>query len=75
MILSIVLSIILSPKVPKDVKTNSSIMGSINNVLNRNAPVPLGYGRLRVGSLVISNDILISPKFDNTYNSEVYQSI
>ena len=75
MVLSIVLSIILSPKVPKDVKTNSSIMGSINNVLNRNAPVPLGYGRLRVGSLVISNDILISPKFDNTYNSEVYQSI
>jgi hypothetical protein len=70
MILSIVLSIILSPKVPKDVKTNSSILGGINNVLNRNAPVPLGYGRLRVGSLVISNDIIIIPRFDNTYTDE-----
>jgi predicted phage tail protein len=74
MILSIILSIVLSPKVPKDVKTNSSIMGSINNVLNRNAPVPLGYGRLKVGSLVISNDILIMPKFDTAYNSQIYQS-
>ena len=72
MILSIVLSIILSPKVPKDVKTNSSILGGINNVLNRNAPVPLGYGRLKIGSLVISNDILISPKSDPTYNSRVH---
>ena len=70
MILSIILSIILSPKVPKDVKTNSSILGGINNVLNRNAPVPLGYGRLRVGSLVVSNDIIIIPRFDNTYTDE-----
>ncbi len=74
MVLSIVLSIILSPKVPKDVKTNSTILGSINNVLNRNAPVPLGYGRLKIGSSVISNDILIVPKFDNNYKSQVYQS-
>jgi predicted phage tail protein len=70
MILSIVLSIILSPKVPKDVKTNSSILGGINNVLNRNAPVPLGYGRLKIGSLVISNDIIIIPRFDNTYTTD-----
>lgn len=55
--LSIVLSIVLSPKVPKDVKTNSTTLGSITNVLQRNAPVPLGYGRLRIGSLVITNDI------------------
>lgn len=66
MILSIILSIVLSPKVPKDVKTNSSILGSISNVLNRNAPVPLGYGRLRIGSLVVSNDIFITPKSSAT---------
>ena len=75
MILSIVLSIVLSPKVPKDVKTNSSILGGINNVLNRNAPVPLGYGRLRIGSLVISNDIIIIPKFDNKYKSGVFAGL
>ena len=71
-VLSIVLAIVLSPKVPKDIKTNSTILGSISNVLNRNAPVPLGYGRLKVGSLVISNDLLISPKSDPTYNSRVH---
>jgi len=71
-VLSIVLAIVLSPKAPKDIKTNSTILGSISNVLNRNAPVPLGYGRLKIGSLVISNDILISPKSDPTYNSRVH---
>lgn len=72
MILSIILSIVLSPKVPKDVKTNSSILGSISNVLNRNAPVPLGYGRLRIGSLVVSNDIFITPKSSATIVSKEY---
>lgn len=72
MILSIILSIVLSPKVPKDVKTNSSILGSISNVLNRNAPVPLGYGRLRIGSLVVSNDIFITPKSSATIVSKGY---
>ena len=58
-VLSIVLAMILSPKEPKDVKTNSAIMSSVRNVLNRNIPVPLGYGRFRVGSAVISNDIKV----------------
>ena len=74
MILSIVLSIVLSPKVPKDVKTNSTILGGINNVLNRNAPVPLGYGRLKVGSLVISNDIIVIPRFDAKWYGKIRNS-
>lgn len=65
-ILSIVLAVVLSPKAPKDVKTNSSILGGIRNVLNRNIPVPIGYGRLRIGSAVISNLISISPIPANT---------
>lgn len=56
---SIILSIVLSPKAPKDVKTNSTILGGIRNVLNRNIPVPIGYGRMRLGSSVISNDIAV----------------
>lgn len=60
MVLSMVLAVVLSPKAPKDVKTNSTILGGIRNVVNRNIPVPIGYGRLRIGSAVISNDILIS---------------
>ena len=59
-VLSMVLAVVLSPKAPKDVKTNSTILGGIRNVTNRNIPVPIGYGRLRIGSAVISNDILIS---------------
>ncbi len=65
-VLSIVLAVVLSPKAPKDVKTNSTILGGIRNVLNRNIPVPIGYGRLRVGSAVISNLISISPIAANT---------
>lgn len=67
MVLSIVLSIVLSPKAPKDVKTNSTILGGVRNVLNRNIPVPIGYGRLRVGSAVISNNIIIYPTFTTIY--------
>lgn len=67
--LSIVLSIVLSPKQPKDVKTNSTIIGGIRNVLNRNIAVPIGYGRLRIGSTVISNDIGISNADGTIYSS------
>jgi len=67
--LSIVLSIVLSPKQPKDVKTNSTIIGGIRNVLNRNIAVPIGYGRLRIGSAVISNDIGISAAQGTVFTS------
>lgn len=64
--LSVVLSIVLSPKAPKDVKTNSSILGGVRNVLNRNIVVPLGYGRLRVGSAVVANDIRVNQILENS---------
>lgn len=64
--LSIVLAIILSPKDIEDVKTSSTAISSIRNVLNRNIPVPIGYGRFRVGSAVISNDIIVLTGDDST---------
>lgn len=74
-VLSIVLAVLLSPKAPKDVKTNSTILGGVRNVLNRNIPIPIGYGRMRLGSAVISNDIIITSvdpdknNFENAYGS------
>jgi hypothetical protein len=65
-----VLAVVLSPKQPKDVKTNSTIIGGIRNVLNRNIAVPIGYGRLRIGSAVISNDIGISDAAKNSYAAD-----
>lgn len=57
-VLSIVLSYLLSPRLPKDVNTSSFSFGSIQNVEKRNTPVPIGYGKLRVGSNVVSNKLI-----------------
>ena len=54
-VLSIVLTKMLSPKAPKDVKTSSTVLGQIRNVTEQNVVVPICYGRLRVGSVVVSN--------------------
>ena len=59
-ILSMVLMKALSPDSPKDVATSSRTLGKVRNVLNRNIVVPLGYGRMRVGSAVVSNNFFIS---------------
>jgi len=72
--LSFVLMMVLSPKLPKDVKTNSTILGGVRNVLNRNIPVPLGYGRLRIGSAVITNDIIITKINDDSSYLSAYQT-
>lgn len=61
-VLSMVITKMMSPKKPKDVKTSSSVLGSIRNVTSRNHPVPIGYGRLRVGSFVVANNLQV----DNT---------
>lgn len=68
MVLSMVLAIVLSPKAPKDVKTNSTILGGVKNVLNRNIVVPVGYGRLRIGSAVITNDIVVVRNLNSSHN-------
>jgi predicted phage tail protein len=42
------------PKQKDAVETNSYMFGGTQNVAGQGIPVPLGYGRLRVGSVVIS---------------------
>lgn len=51
--ISFLISKLLTPKDPKQVKTSSYIFGK-TNVTARNTPIPIGYGKLRVGSLVVS---------------------
>lgn len=48
---------LLTPKTPVDIKSNSRLFSAYENVTKRNVPIPIGYGRLKIGSLVISNDI------------------
>ncbi len=53
--ISYLVSKLLSPKDPKQVKTASFIFTSTENAAARNTPVPIAYGRLRVGSCLVSN--------------------
>lgn len=48
---------LLTPKTPADIKSNSRLFSSYENVTKRNIAIPIGYGRLKIGSIVISNNI------------------
>lgn len=48
---------LLTPKSPVDVKTTSRLFSNYENVTMRNIPIPIGYGRCKIGSIVISNNI------------------
>ena len=56
-VISMIVTKQMSPKSPRDVKTNSTILGQLRNVSSRNIVVPIGYGRLKLGSALISNYI------------------
>lgn len=53
--ISFLVAKLLTPKDPKQVKTSSFILGAKSNIAARNTPIPLGYGKLRVGSYIISS--------------------
>lgn len=53
--ISFLISKLLAPKDPKQVKTSSYILGSKTNIAARNTPIPIGYGKLRVASYVASS--------------------
>lgn len=52
---------LLTPKSPTDVKTSSFLFSGFENVAKRNTAIPIGYGRMKIGSVVVSNsaDVLI----------------
>jgi predicted phage tail protein len=77
-VLSIIITKMLSPKSPRDVKTSSTVLGQIRNVTKQNIVVPIGYGRLRVGSAVISNSLsLYSAEYSEASgpNRDVYSNL
>lgn len=53
--ISFLVSKLLAPKDPKQVKTSSYILSSKTNIAARNTPIPIGYGKLRVTSSVVSS--------------------
>ncbi len=56
---------LMSPKAPKDIKNNSRMFSGYENVTKRNVAIPIGYGRLKIGSVVVSNDLQIKGVIDN----------
>lgn len=56
---------LMSPKAPKDVKNNSRLFSGYENVTKRNVPIPIGYGRLKIGSIVVSNGLSLVNKISN----------
>ncbi len=56
---------LMSPKAPKDIKNNSRMFSGYENVTKRNVAIPIGYGRLKIGSVVVSNDLQIKGIIDN----------
>jgi len=62
--ISFLINKLLTPKNPKQVQTSSYIFSSKENAANRNTPVPVNYGRLRIGTHVISS---LAINFDLSY--------
>ena len=62
--ISFLINKLLTPKNPKQVQTSSYIFSSKENVANRNTPIPVSYGRLRIGTHVISS---VGLNFDLSY--------
>ena len=55
--ISVLIAILMAPDDPQAVNTTSFIFGSAENVSSQGQVVPVGYGRMRTGSKVISSSI------------------
>jgi len=64
---------LLTPKSPTDVKTTSRLFSNYENVTMRNVAVPIGYGRCKVGSIVVSNNISFSIYTVSNLNSQLLE--
>jgi predicted phage tail protein len=63
---------LLTPKSPVDIKTVSRLFSNYENVSLRNVPVPIGYGRYKIGSVVVSNNIQFISYASNGLAPELY---
>ena len=74
--ISLLISKMLKPDDPDTVSTSSFIFGQAENVANQGVPVPVGYGRLKIGSRIISVNTFSVDKhlFDSKYFDVLVQS-
>ena len=63
--IQILITSLMTPKAPKDIKNNSRLFSGYENVTKRNVAIPIGYGRLKIGSIVIANDVNLTNKINN----------
>lgn len=63
--ISMLVTHLMTPKAPKDIKNNSRLFSGYENVTKRNVSIPIGYGRLKIGSILIANDIILTNKINN----------
>ena len=63
--IQILVTSLMTPKAPKDIKNNSRLFSGYENVTKRNVSIPIGYGRLKIGSIVIANDVVLTNKINN----------
>jgi len=63
--IQLLITSLMTPKAPKDIKNNSRLFSGYENVTKRNVPIPIGYGRLKIGSILIANDITFINKINN----------
>jgi len=66
--ISYLITYLMKPGDPRQVKTSSFIFSGRDNVAARNTPIQLGYGRLKVGTSVIN---AVAFNFDSSYASAV----
>ena len=74
--ISMLISKMLKPDDPDTVSTSSFIFGQAENVANQGVPVPVGYGRLKIGSRIISVNTFSVDKhlFDSKYFDVLVQT-
>ena len=63
--ISMLITSLMTPKAPKDIKNNSRLFSGYENVTKRNVSIPIGYGRLKIGSIVVANDVILTNKINN----------
>jgi len=66
--ISLLISKILKPDDPESLNTSSFVFGQAENVTKQGVVVPVGYGRMQVGSRVISVNLFNVDKgiYDNS---------
>ena len=70
--ISYLITYLMKPGDPRQIKTSSFIFTGRDNVAARNTPIQLGYGRLKVGTSVIN---AVSFNFDSSYAHAINNTV